>query len=284
MWALKMRFRHEAILVFLLAAALLLTPAVVVAHGGEDDGHPGEGGAMLDEKIRQGTFQAVVAGGVLLVLFVGISAVMKQRGKLKGAMSGALFLAIAAVVIAVTAYVAGSTIYLNIVSETGGPVHWHADFEIWNCGSHVDLVDPSGFSNKVGSAVMHEHGDSRMHVEGVIVDYTDASVGKFIAAIGGELRSGWLRVPTTSGEVTMMDGDTCGNGKGKLQVFVWKTSNGRAVQERITGYSDYVISPHGQVPPGDCIILEFDSGQKESTERMCESYEAAIKRGALNGG
>jgi len=39
-----------------------------------------------------------------------------------------LFAAIVIPVVAATIFLAGSTIYLNSVSSSGGPVHWHADF------------------------------------------------------------------------------------------------------------------------------------------------------------
>ncbi|MBI2142977.1 hypothetical protein HYU20_01395, partial [Candidatus Woesearchaeota archaeon] len=64
----------------------------------------------------------------------------------------------------------------------------------------------------------------------------------------------------------------------------WKTVDGRAVQEKLgSHYEDYVPSPFGNVPPGDCIIFEFGSAVKEKTERMCESYEVALKLGKVAG-
>ncbi len=274
---------------------LALFGGMVAAHetgeagsdeGGVIDAYEGTGPVMLDEAIRQNTMQAVVAGAALLAALVAVSILVKRKkGKPKPVVLHFLFWPIIAVIVAVTAYVAGSTIYLNVVSETNGPIHWHADFEVWRCGEQHQLVDPKGFSNRVGETVLHEHGDNRMHIEGVVVDYRDVSIGSFFRSVGGDLHPGWLALPTNHGLVTIKDGDSCPGGPGTLQVFVWKTLDGKAVQEKLGGYyEDYVPSPHGNIPPGDCIILEFDSEVKGKTGRMCESYKVAIKRGALNGG
>lgn len=266
----------------LLALALFLLASLASAHGGVSDGDD-EGKVLLDESIRQVTLKLIIWGGVALAGLVLGAVYLKRTKKLSRSASYVIFFLIVAVIVGVTSYVAGSTIYLNVISVTGGPVHWHADFEIWECGSHVDLVNPKGMSNKVGSAVFHEHGDNRIHVEGVIVDRRDAALGEFLEVVGGELRNGLLRVPTAQGEVTIRDGDDCGGSPGILQAFVWKTVGGTAVQSKLDNYEDYVLSPYGQVPPGDCIILEFGSVARERTGRTCESYEVAIKRGVLNG-
>lgn len=263
----------------------LVLGVFAAAHGDEPDGHGEIQDAMHDESIRQATSRLVLVGGAVLAALVAAAAVSKRKKrKISPLFSYGLLFSIVAVVVAVTAYVAGSTIFLNVASVTGGPVHWHADFEIWDCGERVDLVNPQGLSNKVGSAVFHEHGDNRIHVEGVIVDRRDASLGEFLKVVGGEFRRGWLIVPTAGGEARMKDGDSCSGSAGTLQAFVWKELDGRIVQEKLGDYAGYVISPHGQVPPGDCVIIEFDSAIKERTERMCESYNAAVEKGALNGG
>ena len=52
------------------------------------------------------------------------------------------------------------------------------------------------------------------------------------------------------------------------------------VQEKLTDYEDYILAPQSLVPPGDCIIIEFDK-YKESTDNLCESYRIALERGDL---
>src|SRR3989338_8430806 len=41
-----------------------------------------------------------------------------------------LFLLIAVPIIIATIYLSASTVYLNLVSATQGPIHWHADYEV----------------------------------------------------------------------------------------------------------------------------------------------------------
>ncbi|MBI3037384.1 hypothetical protein HYY73_06585 [Candidatus Woesearchaeota archaeon] len=278
------RLLNGGLFAVLIASFILTLVGFAAAHGDAPDGHEEEVGTMLDESIRQNTLLAVFAGSALLAILVA-AAIFVKRKKRKASplLLHLLFWPIIGIIVCVTAYVAGSTIYLNVVSETGGPVHWHADYEIWKCGEQHQLADPEGFSNRVGETVLHEHNDNRMHIEGVVVDYGDVSISSFFRSVGGELRNGWLALPTSHGLSTMKDGDSCGDGSGTLQVFVWKTADGRAVQEKLDSYVDYVPSPHGNVPPGDCIIFEFDSAVKEKTERMCESYEVALKLGKVTG-
>lgn len=276
---------NGALFAAVVVSFALTLAGFAAAHGDEPDAHEEAKGVMLDESIRQNTLRAVFAGSAFLAAFVAFAVLAKRkRGKPNPVVLHFLFWPIIAVIVAVTAYVAGSTIYLNVVSETGGPVHWHADYEIWKCGEQHQLADPEGFSNRVGETVLHEHNDNRMHIEGVVVDYSDVSIGSFFRSVGGDLHNGQLELPTGHGLVTVKDGDSCGDGVGTLQVFVWKTVDGKAVQEKLAGnYEDYVPSPYGNIPPGDCIIFEFGSKLKDKTERMCESYEVAVERGAVKG-
>src|SRR3989338_7665363 len=87
-----------------------------------------------------------------------------------------LFLGISIPVVFVTFYAAGATVYQNHISETKGPVHWHADFEIWNCGEQVNLLDPTGLTNRIGTPLFHEHNDARIHVEGTLRAKEDVSL------------------------------------------------------------------------------------------------------------
>ena len=246
--------------------------------------------AMLDETIRHNTLQLVLAGTALVAIFTGVAAFLRRKGRngkameLQPLLSYALFFLIAVTILGVTGYVAGSTVYLNSVSVAKGPVHWHADFEVWDCGHKLDLISPKGISNKVGTPVVHSHGDGRIHIEGVIVRQGDAGLGKFFSSVGGDLQNGMLRFPTDSGMVELKDGDACNGGSGTLQVFVYKTINGIMLQEKVLNYESYVISPHSQIPPGDCVIVEFDSKIKVKTEHVCETYRIAMEKGGVNGG
>ena len=136
----------------------------------------------LDEVIASVSSNLVISAFLIIAVFVILTVLVKEKGEtLKKILFGGIVLP----VIIVTIFLVGSTIYLNLSSATGGPVHWHADFQVWNCGQKVDLVDPQGLSNKVGTATFHEHNDNRIHVEGVVINQSDASLGNFFKFIGG---------------------------------------------------------------------------------------------------
>ena len=46
-------------------------------------------------------------------------------------------------------------------------------------------------------------------------------------------------------------------------------------------FDDHILAPYSNIPPGDCIIIEFDT-EKEKTEHICETYKVAIERGDLS--
>lgn len=248
----------------------------VLAHEGEEVVEQLK--PTIDEVIRGNSIQySLISLGIFAVLVV-LSIIFKDKSeKIKYLLFGAFVL----VAVANTVYLTGSTIYLNQVSLTSGPVHWHADFEIYNCGQKVEIEDPRGFSNKVGTQVIHEHNDDRIHIEGVILDKHDASLGHFIEQIGGQLHKDHMAIPTEDGLLELENGQNCPDGqKGVLQVFVYVTSDHTFSQQKLTDPQDYVISPSGQVPPGDCIIIEFGS-LREKTDKLCTFYQVAKEKGEL---
>ena len=199
-----------------------------------------------------------------------------------------LFLMLFVPIIVATFYVAGTTIYLNSISITKGPVHWHADFEVWNCGEKIDLLDPRGLSNRIGTPVFHEHNDNRMHVEGVVVKKEDVSLQEFFRVVGGTLTKAYLEISTNQGKIFLQEGNLCNGKEGEIQVFVYKVTNPEEqgnwiyTQEKIENFTDYILSPYAHVPPGDCIIIEFDQ-KKEKTEQLCATFRTVINRGELRG-
>ena len=214
-------------------------------------------------------------------------------------------------IIFTTFYLVTTTVAKNVGSVTKGPVHWHADYEIYVCGRSVkektsynnhkfipiaqahegeadealDLVDPTGFSNRVGTSDFHEHGDGRIHVEGVVERLEDVSLGKFFEAIGGQLTKTIMRLPTNRGEVIVQNRMNCPDAKpGAWQGFVYKTKGNIVTQEKLDNFADYVLSPYSTVPPGDCIILEFGSETRAQTDKICSFYQIAIDQGELKRG
>ena len=218
----------------------------------------------------------------LLVIF-SISHIKKSEK-----MNILLFLGITIPIILATVYLAGSTVYLNLISETKGPVHWHADYEIWNCGDKVDLIKPKGLSNRIGNPVFHDHGDNRIHVEGVVTDKTNVDLHSFFEVVGGFLEEDRLRIPTNQEIVNIRNGDLCNGNLGTMQVFLYSITNPDDnknwiyEQQKLEHFENYVLSPHTSILPGDCIIIEFDV-EKEKTEHICETYRTAKQRGDLVG-
>lgn len=219
-------------------------------------------------------------GLVILIIFIFLSLAIKP---LSSFLKKLFFISIVFTVVFVTLFLAGTTIYLNIVSASKGPVHYHADFEIWNCGREITLKDPKGLSNKIGSPILHEHNDKRIHLEGVVVEEKDQSLGRFFGIIGGELSSNFFSVPSNEGQVNLISGAACPDGQiAALQVFVYKTIYNNYYQQKITDPENYIFSSYTNAPPGNCIIIEFDS-LKNRTEKLCQSYKVAKQTGKLKG-
>jgi len=269
------------------------------------------GAEDLETFIANLSVTVVVVGSILVVLLVVIAAsIAKSRKKKTQALKLPLFVAIVVVVLGTTFTISGGTVYLNVKSATGGPVHWHADFEIWACGNEVELRDPTGFlSNKIGTATYHEHDDKRIHVEGVPTDLPyDYSLGKFFNVVGGGISRDTLVVPlndngkyfedhheetdgdgnptpapeqldpfiTTETEgkiVSFVNGETCGSDAAQVQVFDYKFDAATKTykQTKIEDPANFMPAHEAQVPNGDCSIVEF-SPVKDRTDKLCKQY------------
>ncbi len=257
----------------------------------------------LEGDISSWSLRVVVASALLLLALAGVA--ILTNGKTKK-LKLPLFIAMSFIMVSSTLMLAASTIYLNVVSDSGGPVHWHADLEYWVCDNEIEPIDPTGFSNKVGSGSVHEHNDGRLHIEGVVVDAEiDASLGRYMDIVGSELTDTTLVIPvnfegsvfakeidgdgpansypgavndliTTKNGVRYVDtanGLTCSGEPAQVQVFVYKfnKTDNTYEQTKLENPASYTLSPEALVPPGDCIIIEFGP-LKEKTFRLCEEY------------
>lgn len=148
----------------------------------------------LEQQITSlGIRTTLIASASLIVLTI-LAALLKDRvPKLKLP----LFLAMALMMVGTTVVLFGSTIYLNMKAESGGPVHWHTDIEFWACGAELELRDPHGLlSNKIGTSTYHEHNDKRIHLEGVVVKKSeDASLEKFMRVTDGYISGSGIGIP-----------------------------------------------------------------------------------------
>lgn len=263
--------------------------------------------ADLEQQITRLGIKAVVYGSLILITATVVAAVMKNKSpKLKLP----LFLVMALTLLGVTGLLFGGTVYLNTRSESGGPVHWHADIEFWACGTEVELRDPHGLlSNKIGTATFHEHNDKRIHLEGVVVRKAeDASLSKFMRVTGGYVTPDAIGIPlnesskdwyvsgdqvdgdpvgtaavddlsgrTLDGKdgpvLNLKNGLTCGDEHAELQVFVYRYDKESKTysQTKIANPPTYTLRDESQVPPGDCVIVEFDA-PKERTDKLCRQY------------
>ncbi|MCH7567996.1 MAG: hypothetical protein IIA87_01110 [Nanoarchaeota archaeon] len=266
----KKRFsKLVLILIFILLGIIVFASINVFAHEGEEGEHDEREIILPQQGIDWASpVPYVVLSALWLIAFTILLLIIRVENI--GNYKKLFFWLMIIPIVLSSLYLAGNTIYENIVSETGGPVHWHADYQVLVCGERLDLIDPEGLSNRIGTTILHEHGDDRIHLEGTLREVKDASLGRYFQAIGGELESapGHLIYPTEDkGIINYQNGDLCPDGSlGTLKVYV----NGK----RIDDFENYVIYPDSRVPPGDCVIIAFDGSERVTTDILCESWEA----------
>lgn len=270
----KVMIRKRGIGTLMLALVPVFWPVLVSAQA--------EVSGLMTESLTHTTELklVMVAFGLLLLLLV-LALVTRKLGEL---VKGVLFGIITFTIVATTLALIVLTVRLNTTSWSKGPIHWHADFEVWACDKELDLIDPKGFSNKVGTQSLHEHNDKRIHFEGVVVDPAEVMLSNFFNVIGGNLADAALVFPTNNELATFSNGDRCPDGKtGEVQVFVYRTNPDKTfAQEKLLLPETYIMSQVSQVPPADCIIIEFNPN-KEKTDHICRSYGVAQSIGKLKG-
>ncbi len=246
----------------------------------------------LEQTIAQQSKTVVLVAAALLALLVVLSVILHNRAP---KLNPWLFGAISLTMILPTLFLVVSTVYLNVKSESGGPIHWHADIELWACDTQLNLRDPKGaLNNKIGTPTLHEHNDKRIHLEGVAVDISrDASVGKFMEVVGGEITDKSFTIPLNEADIaslpaqigtfvetassgpsaTFITGQNCGDQTAEVQMFAYRFDQATNTysQQKVEHPAQWVIAPESQVPPGDCLIVEFGA-PKERTDRLCAQY------------
>lgn len=236
---------------------------------------------QLNEIIANYSIWSVYAAAISLGLLILIAIAIRHPSE---SAKRILFWSITGIITLTTVALVGMTIYLNQSSVSKGPVHWHADFQIWACGNQIDIEDPEGLSSTIGTPTLHEHNEGRIHVEGVVVDYADVNLGAFFRVIGGSLTSKSITVPTNEGNKTFTNnGPECSaSHREVLQTFIYQVDEAKKTfsQSKIDDPQNFQFTQVSQVPPGDCVIFEFDT-EKERTDKLCSSYEVAKERGDL---
>lgn len=238
---------------------------------------------------------ATVVGGGLLLAFIALALIFEKRTT---ALKIPIFTAICVVVIATTSTLAFCASYLATQSPAGGMAHWQARYQIWVCGNRLELRDPQTFvSNKIGSASLHEHNDSIIHLEGTpsALPY-DFSLGKFMAAVGGAISNNSLVVPVndsgyfvagnapapeltepyvhtdpTGTVASVASGDPCGDQTAAMQAFAYRynESTNAYQQTKIADIAAYEPSHATKASRSDCIIIEFGP-YTPSTTHTCQ--------------
>ena len=233
----------KRLLILLFVIMSVLYTYTVFSHEGEEDFMPDH-----SELYPITQSQAVGYGSLIFGFLIIIILILHKR--MNEITKKIIYSLVAIVVSIVTIYLVLTTLHLNIISETKGPVHWHADFEIWVCDKEIELAKPNSvMSNKQGTDLMHAHNDNRIHVEGVLLDTKEASLGAFFHAVGGFLSDDGIKIPTDEGLVSVHEGDKCNENPARLYVFV----NGNLIEHP----KAYVIKPYEKVPPGDRIKFVF---------------------------
>ena len=252
----------KIIFALVLLIIVVFTASYILAHEAEEE--------VADISSDMSAWSAipfnlwlVAISGIAFILVLLIATTLFKK-KLKEVHKKIIYILVFIVTVAITFYLVGATIYTNVISETKGPVHWHADYEVWVCEEEFRLPPPRGFTNRIGTETFHDHGDNRIHVEGILLKREHASLGTFFAVVGGLLTEDEIIFPTSSGIVRKHDGDLCNGKPGKLYVFV----NG----ELISNPDDYVIAPYETIPPGDTIKFVFSSKSLEEIDPYIKSY------------
>lgn len=269
----------------LLALVFLVSLSTVFANGATNEAS--DASIALATTLRENAYNVVLASAAILIVLVVYSIKTKPR---KEKIKKILFWSIVFFAVGSNLYLAGATLYTNHVSPTGGPVHWHTDFELWNCGEYLDLVDPTGWDNRVGTWEVHEHNDNRMHIEGTILEMNQASFHHFFEVIGGTVDASGMTFPTIHGDTKMPISGMCNGKQAELQVFRLYITNPESAknwtydQEKLEYPEglEKIMAPYANVPPGDCLIIEYDT-PKAKTLHSCASYRAAMDRGELHG-
>ncbi len=228
--------------VFLLLIFLLMISFLyyVKAHGGIDDEDQEKGNFEIFNKVKWISFFI----GITLFFSAFFYYSHKKGLNIIERRKHIAFGFIVIVVSVLALYILFTTLYINAVSYSKGLVHWHADFTIEVCGGEIILPESESLLiNRVGTSETHHHNDMRIHIEGVVMDRKEATLGYFFDNIG---------IAFSDTEIwNYKNGDLCNNKEGKLKVYV--------NDELIENVRDYEIKHYINVPPGDRIRMVFNS-------------------------
>jgi hypothetical protein len=246
-----------------------------------EENKPPSGISISVDSVKGLSVKLGVFGFLLLLLLVNVAFLVREGSEYSKKI---VFTLMVLVVSIPTLYFIISTVYVNVISTTKGPVHWHADFKVYACGDElIPPAPPHKLSNKTGTPVLHQHEDKRLHVEGVVVDLDSVSLRSFFEVQGGEMDRRSIKVPTGYGFKTYTNGDTCNDDKvGIWNVFLYKVNaeTNEVTKSKLDDFPNHILSPYINVPPGDCLIFEFGENI-DDTDNICDFYHIAINKGEI---
>ncbi len=242
----------------------------------------------LETQISELAIRTVGISAVALVVFILIAVIVnKAPEKVQKYFKLPLFIGIAGVMAGSTLILAISTVYLNVKSESGGPVHWHAGIEFWACGTEFNLRDPQGaLSNKVGTATYHEHNDKFIHLEGVVVKKSvDASLDKFMRVTGGYITPTSVGIPLSEDEAAWpITGDQRDGDVDNTDQLAQVTGNGERIGQSVDGNGPVLQLQNGdQCPDGtegevQVYAYRFNKDDNTYTQEKLEDPGSYIMR------
>ncbi|MEK6862001.1 MAG: hypothetical protein AABY07_08610 [Nanoarchaeota archaeon] len=121
----------------------------------------------------------------------------------------------------------------KVESYTKGPVHWHAELNVYICGKKVGVPEelPQG-QHHLGLPLLHTHADGLIHIEGQIWKKEDITLGAYMDAIN---------VPFANNTIIDYKNDgMCNDGKSnKIKMLV----NGEESSE----FRNYVVNDKDKI-------------------------------------
>lgn len=182
----------------------------------------------------------------------------------------------------------------KLFTWTKGPVLSRVDYRIFFCGKEVFLEPAPHAPVAKGVGLYKRSKSGSIILDGTPTYSKDIQLPKFFVEVGGELRHResaprqlLLKVPTKNGVEEFWSDDTCNGKSAYLTVLhhrVDSTTKPMSVHPRILWkYADYLFdNNYGRVPPGDCLILIFDT--EDALKRAwphCKAHNDAVKKGDL---
>lgn len=135
-----------------------------------------------------------------------------------------------------------------------------------------------GYVAKDRIAVPLNKDQSQWFAEGEKTDGDKQNSENFESATGN---GQWVEQTAKGPVVVLKNGEKCNGSasEAELQAFVYtfNKKNNTYIQKKLDDPSAYAMSPEATVPPGDCVIVEFDT-PKNLTDKLCEQYGVRDKK------